>query len=90
MRYIDDTAFSSCACLQNVVIPEGVEYIGSYAFEDCLHLKRVVLPTTLRRMGKRVFWGCDELEEVVFQSHIDYKERAPIFDHNSQVRTSFQ
>lgn len=48
-------AFSGCAGLMSVDVPEGVKDIGESAFEDCTGLTNVTLPSTLNTIGSSAF-----------------------------------
>lgn len=50
--------------LEEVIIPEGVEYIHNRSF---IHtgIRKLTLPASLKHVKAQSFWGCDDLEEVV-------------------------
>lgn len=46
--------------IEEVILPESVEYIGYCAFENCKKLKSIIMPANVE-MGEHVFDGCDSL-----------------------------
>ena len=53
---IEDGAFSGCAALTSIVIPEGVETIGDEAFLGCSNMAAMsVLPNDVPTLGSNVF-----------------------------------
>ncbi len=65
---IGDGAFSFCASLESVTMP-NVHEMGEYVFRDCYSLKNVAIgkSTTL---GARTFWYCNSLESIKFSDNI--------------------
>ena len=66
LKEIGENAFSSCAKLQNIVLPDSVTFIGQEAFSCCTALRLVVLPASLEKLEDNVFQCCNKLEEVDF------------------------
>ena len=50
--------------LQNVEIPEGVEYIGYNTFYSCKNLKTIKLPSTLKTIAGTAFSNCPKLSNI--------------------------
>lgn len=48
-------AFAFCRPLQEVELPEGLEYIGVSAFNGCEGIDHIDLPSTLKTIGARAF-----------------------------------
>ncbi len=62
-KVIYGAAFSGCANLTSIAIPEGVISIGDGAFYNCSALKSVTIPNSLIDFGTNaVFNGCNALE----------------------------
>ena len=57
-------AFSDCAGLQSVVIPEGVVYVSGYAFMNCTRLESVSIPDSLVAMDAEAFAYCRTLKTI--------------------------
>ena len=58
---IDDYAFSGCAALHSLDIPQSVTGIGPYAFKDCTGLESIVLHDRITSIGSGAFQGCSML-----------------------------
>ena len=54
-------AFSGCAAVKHVSLPEGITAIEDGAFAGCGSLTGVDLPETLERIGARAFQNCGSL-----------------------------
>ena len=54
-------AFSECAKLRSVAIPESVTVIDEQAFEECKCLKSVAIPGSVTEIGKRAFQECKSI-----------------------------
>ena len=62
MVSIERSAFSDCASLQTISIPDSITGISSYAFYGCSSLITFQLPPNLESMGIQVFQYCSSLE----------------------------
>ncbi len=58
-------AFSGCANLSSVVIPNTVTSIGEGAFEGCTSLVSIEIPNLVTSIGDYAFAGCDNLNSIV-------------------------
>ncbi len=61
---IGASAFSGCAVLTEVSIPNSVTSIGSYAFSGCSGLTGITIPNSVTKIGSYAFRGCSGLTEV--------------------------
>lgn len=62
-KIISSDAFSSCASLEKVTLPEGLLYIDDMAF-FATGLTSVTLPKSLEYLGAIAFGYCDNLAEI--------------------------
>lgn len=72
---IGDRAFSTCANLLNVNIPNSVKTIGFTAFYSCTGLSKITLPNSLISIGYSAFSGCSNLVKLTLPEtliSIDY------------------
>ena len=68
---IGDDAFSKCANLKNITIPNSVTSIGSSAFSECLGLKSITIPDSVISIGSYAFWACRaNLTEVIIGNSV--------------------
>ena len=44
-------AFTNCAALEKINLPETLEFIGEKAFEECESLKKIVIPASVEIIG---------------------------------------
>ena len=65
---IGELAFSNCAKVKSVTIPEGVTSIEAFAFPMCDQLKSVTIPSTVTNIGLHAFGSCRKLESVTIPS----------------------
>jgi hypothetical protein len=61
IKVIND-AFEGCSTLEELDIPEGVEFVYGNAFGGCTGLKRLSIPESFRHI--EVFGDCTALESV--------------------------
>ena len=61
-------AFSNCAGLKSIDIPDGVESIGEFAFLKCADLFSVNLPDSVAAVGSRAFCSCAKLAFISMRS----------------------
>ena len=66
MTSIGDYAFSHCASLTSVTIPDSVTGIGWDAFLDCSSLTSVTIPDSVTSIGYYAFSGCTSLTDVYY------------------------
>ncbi len=64
-------AFSGCADMTAVSIPQSVLSIGDRAFDGCIGLTSVRLPDGLTHLGESAFVGCTGLTTIVLPSGVD-------------------
>ena len=60
---IGKDAFSNCAFVELVIVPNSVKFIGDYAFYNCVSLRYIVFPKSIEGFGTNIFNLTD--------SHID-------------------
>ena len=63
---IDRYAFSGCAQLRKLHIPQGVTNFGERAFWRCQNLISLKVPSTVETVGEYAFDGCNELQWLSF------------------------
>lgn len=61
-RIICDEAFSECASLSYITLPDGITRIGAQAFLGCDSLTNVYVPEGIMSVGASAFMGCGNLE----------------------------
>ena len=82
---IGDYAFTGCAGLTGVTIPESVASIGCDAFYDCTSLSEIVIPDSVEKIDTSAFWGCESLEDLTLpQAGVDALSMS--FDHKTIAR----
>ena len=67
---IGEFAFSQCAALRSVTIPESVTAMEQMAFSGCQQLTEVILPKTLKSIASYGFGDCNALEQIVIPDGI--------------------
>lgn len=65
---IADSAFKTCALLEEVVIGNSVKTIGASAFENCPELKKVTVGSGVTSIGNAAFKDCKKLTYVKFDT----------------------
>ena len=68
---VAEEAFSDCADLSEVSIPEGVETIEESAFSSCEKLPSLQLPQSLKVIGEQAFAWCDGLTSVIIPMNVE-------------------
>ena len=81
--YIDDSAFSCCSQLQEVILPDSVVSIGSFAFEFCEQLERIILPESICSIGMGAFCMCNKLKEINIPSYVMFIGERTFYDCQS-------
>lgn len=62
-------AFSGCAGLTSLTIPNGVTNIGDFAFCNCSGLASIDIPNSVINVGEGAFTGCTKLSSPVYNAH---------------------
>lgn len=68
-------AFSGCAAVTSVTIPDSVTDIGDRAFSGCSSLTSVVIPDSVTYIGWRAFGDCTALTSVSIPDSVIYINR---------------
>ena len=58
---------AGCDQIQELTIPEGVEFIAEYAFANCRQLRSVHIPPSVTGVAKMAFAYCAELKSLHIQ-----------------------
>lgn len=61
---IDNSAFSYCDSLTNVIIPNNITSIGSRAFSSCENLTSIEIPSSVTSIGGSAFYDCSRLTSI--------------------------
>ncbi len=69
---IGDSAFSSCASLTSITIPDSVTSIGDGAFENCTSLTSITIPNNVTSIGNSVFIWCYSLTAINVNEDNEY------------------
>lgn len=69
LREIQDEAFMFSS-LEEIELPESIEYLGKNAFKQCLRLESVVMNASITKLPDDLFSICDSLKEVQLNSPI--------------------
>ena len=70
VQSIGDWAFSACASLESITIPEGVTSIGYRAFELCSSLESITIPNSVTSIGNYAFNQCASLESITIPESV--------------------
>ena len=76
---IRESAFSECANLVSVVIPNGVTQIGGFAFSVCNALTKVIIPNGVTRIGAYAFQSCGNLKELTIPATVTLINAGALF-----------
>lgn len=79
---VGDEAFVDHACIEGVVLPEGVEKLGRAAFKACRHLVRVNIPSSMRRIGDEAFLDTN-LASVRIPAGLEYLGHNALVTHGA-------
>ena len=63
-------AFTGCAALTSVVLPESLTYIGTYAFYGCAALEKINFPSKLHTIDAFAFDGCKVLNNITIPASL--------------------
>ena len=83
---IDDETFMDFEELEEIIIPDSVEYIGKGAFKGCKKLKKVKLPSNLHILDDFAFSECVSLEEITIPASLHYFSYG-VFSHCHNLKT---
>ena len=61
---VGNRAFSFCADITSITLPNSVTTIGSYAFEACKSLKSIAISENLTTIGEYAFSYCSSLKSI--------------------------
>ena len=63
---IGENAFFECFYIEEIVLPESVDYFECHAFNYCQSLKHIRMPKHMSGSDSFLFFGCSSLEEITF------------------------
>lgn len=62
---IGESAFSGCAKITGISLPESMSKLENYSFEGCTSLAKLELPATVENLNAYAFKNCTSLKELV-------------------------
>lgn len=62
---IEIGAFSNCAFLESIKLPNTIILINDVAFALCTSLTSIVIPSNVVSMGSSIFYGCSSLKVYI-------------------------
>ena len=65
---VGERFLSSCAAVEEVILPDTVKSIGADAFNGCGNLNALQIPKAVTHIGERAFAGCDKLKNLTSAS----------------------
>ena len=86
---VGSDAFSGCAGLTSITIPDSVTSIGDEAFRDCNGLKSVTIPDSVTSIGAYAFyntvWYNNQPDGLVYAGKVAYKYKGEMPNNTSIV-----
>ena len=70
LKRIEGNTFRECRGLEDVELPEGLEYIGKKCFKES-GLESISLPSTLKTVEENTFRECENLREIEFSEGLE-------------------
>lgn len=61
LTILANNAFTNCAALKTVMLPESLTVISNNVFQNCTALKTIILPEILVTIGACAFEGCTDI-----------------------------
>ena len=65
-------AFSFCANLKSLTVPEGIKTMEPHTFRECISLTYIKLPSTMERLENNVFFHAIGFETVIFGENMKF------------------
>ena len=65
-----DGAFTNCAGLTGITIPNTITTIGDSAFSNCTGLKSITLPDSVTTIESNAFSGCTGLKSITLSNNL--------------------
>ena len=65
-------AFTRCADLKSVRLPEHLKKIEGDTFSDCKSLTNIDIPEGVTSLGDNAFAGCQQLKEITIPSSVEH------------------
>ena len=70
VNHVGKYAFTNCAKLATVTLPEGLETIGNYAFGECAALASISIPNSVTAIADGAFTECTALKSVTLPNSL--------------------
>ena len=70
MKSIGRSAFSECYKLNDINLPDSLQYIGRFAFSNCLGITKMVIPYSVDELEENAFSYCINMESIDIGSGI--------------------
>ncbi len=65
---LGDSAFSDCAAITNITIPDSIKSIGTRAFYGCTGITEITIPASVTDIGTQIFYKASNLHTVYYNS----------------------
>ena len=71
---LERASFGACTALEEILIPQSVEYVGEFAFLKCPLLSELTFGENLREIGPNAFYLCESLKKVTIPRKTELDE----------------
>ena len=71
MNYIYSYAFSGCASLEKLHLPDSTKQVQRNAFENCEALTDIILGAGIKNIPSQAFRGCSSLESIILPYQVE-------------------
>ena len=76
-----NNAFTNCANIKSITIPDSVTSIGSSAFEGCTGLTCITIPNSVTSIGQDAFMYCTGLTSIILPDSVDNISESRVFSY---------
>lgn len=80
---IEESAFSGCTKLNNIILSTSITKIGDLAFRDCTDLTSIAIPKGITEIGEETFNNCTNLESIAIPDSVEFIDESAFKDCNN-------
>jgi hypothetical protein len=85
VTYVGSYAFSGCAGLTTVTLPDSVKNTAIYSFYNCTNLKTVVISDSIVKISRYSFYNCIGITNVWYEGSESDRNAIEISSYNARL-----